>query len=804
MKVSLSWLNEYVPVDMEVYPLAERLTMAGLEVESVTDRYESLNTVVVGRIAEISAHPNADKLKLCHVDLGDRHVQVVCGAPNVDINALAPVALPGTRLADGSILQPGNIRGQVSEGMICSEAELGLGVDSSGIMILKAPLSPGSLLAEALALSDPVLEFDLTPNRSDCLSILGLAREVAAIQKTTVKYPQITLPSAYDEISAYTSVIIEAPEHCPRYAARLLENITVDVSPFWLQDRLLSIGLRPINNIVDVTNFVMMETGQPLHAFDFDNLAENRIVVRLAYEGESFTTLDQKDRILSHDTLMICDGQKPVAVGGVMGGLNSEIAEKTTRVLIESAYFSPPGIRKTSKRLGLKTDASHRFERGVDPDGTVRALNRAAQMMAEIGNGKLIDGIIDEHPGTIPQKKISLGAAETNRLLGTDLDIAAIADMLTSIEFTVANDRKDHITVIPPTFRVDIERPVDLIEEVARLSGYDNIPTTFPLIPAEAKPPSKQLNLRDRIRRLMTGFGFTEVINYSFISKLSCDRLRLPSDDPRRNQLDLLNPLSEDQAVMRTSLLPGIFNSMHRNLSRQVRNLKIFEVGKIFISRGQEHLPEETEMLAGLWTGTKMEPSWNFKEIDCDFFDLKGVLGALLKALDIQETRFTMMPDQSCIYTKPGHTARIFAGQTRVGLLGEALTRVLDNYEIKQQAFIFEINVDVLAPLVPHEKYAVPLPKYPAIPRDVTIIIDKGIESGNILQRVQSMEEALVEEIQLFDVYDGDPIPPGKKSISFRIVYRSAQLTLEDETVNHLHKDITGRLVEEFDADLPG
>jgi len=387
MKVSLSWLRDYVSIEMEVADLAEALTMIGLEVESVSERYEYLDNVFVGRIVEIHPHSNADKLKVCNVNLGDRIIPVVCGAPNAEKDLLAPVALPGTLLSDGSILESGIIRGEPSEGMLCSEAELGLGVDQSGIMILDPTLTVGNRLTKALELSDKVLEFDLTPNRPDCLSIIGVAREIAAIQKTRVKYPEITLRELNDNIFKFSSVTIEAPDHCPRYAARLIVGISVAPSPFWLQDRLMSVGLRPINNIVDITNFILMETGQPLHAFDFDRLAESRIVVRTAKDGESFTTLDQKDRVLSKDMLLICDGERPVAVAGVMGGLNSEIEDKTTRVLIESACFNPTSIRKTSKKLGLSTDASHRFERGVDPEGTVRAANRAAQLMVEITGG---------------------------------------------------------------------------------------------------------------------------------------------------------------------------------------------------------------------------------------------------------------------------------------------------------------------------------------------------------------------------------------------------------------------------------
>ena len=411
------------------------------------------------------------------------------------------------------------------------------------------------------ACTDMVFELDLTPNRPDCLSVIGIAREIAAIQKTPLNYPDYTIEDKANAIHNISSVKIEAPDHCPRYSARLVEKVKVEPSPFWLQDRLLSIGLRPINNIVDITNFVMMETGQPLHAFDFDFLAENRIVVRTAAEGERFVTLDEKERTLGAEMLMICDGAQAVGIGGVMGGLNSEIETTTTRVLIEGAYFNPVSIRRTSKKLGLGTDASHRFERGVDPQGTVRAVNRAAKLMVELGGGSLVEGIIDEYPKPQTLNSVDLSVRRTHRLLGITPDAGQIKNLLESIEFKVENmrseDGDERLTVVPPTFRVDISRPEDLMEEVARLSGYNNIPTTFPAMPAEGRTSDHSLGLRNRIKRLMNGFGFTEAITYSFASERTGDRLLLKDQDARRNYLHILNPLTEDQTVMRTSLGTG-------------------------------------------------------------------------------------------------------------------------------------------------------------------------------------------------------------------------------------------------------
>jgi len=803
MKFSLSWLRDYISIELEASDLAEKLTMAGLEVETVTDRYSYLETVLVGRIVSINVHPNADKLNLCNVDIGKRQIPVVCGAPNIYPGMLAPVALPGTLFPDGNLLEKSLIRGETSEGMLCSQAELGLGTDTSGIMKIEDGSAIGDNLAKALSLSDKVFDLDLTPNRPDCLSIIGIAREIAALYHTEINCPDTAISDPENNISAFTSITIEAPDHCPRYTARLLDGIKVGASPFWLQDRLLSIGLRPINNIVDITNFVLMETGQPLHAFDFDQLAENRIVVRMADNGERFVTLDQNERKLTNEMLMICDGRKPVALAGVMGGLNSEIEASTTRVLIESAYFDPAGIRKTAKTTGLNTEASHRFERGSDPENTFAAVNRAALLMAEIGGGDVVSGLLDEYPKLVQATSLSLSVTETNRLLGTKVNGDEIRSMLESIEFKVTINDDDNLTVDVPSFRVDVIRPVDLMEEVARISGYNNIPTTFPMIPAEARRPVKRLEIRDRIKSIMNGFGFTESINYSFISELSCDRLRLEPGDPRRKVVKILNPLTEDQSVMRTSLVPGLLESMHRNLSKQVKTLKLFEIGNIFIGRGKDALPDEREVLTALWTGKRFDMSWHSKDVGCDFYDLKGVVDGTLQGLQIDNIGYTLLPDDLCCYTRPGFTARILFEKKELGLVGEVHPLVLQNYDLLQPAYIFEIEMENLFPLIPEYKQSEPLPKYPAVYRDITIIVDNGVESAAILASMKQAGEKLVESLSIFDIFQGEPIPPGKKSISFRIVYRSADATLEDDRVNNLHQKITKGLLEKFNASFP-
>ena len=807
MKVSLSWLNDYVSIEMDPSDLAEALTMVGLEIESVSERYSYLEPVFVGRIEAISPHPNADKLHLCQVETGQGKISVVCGAPNAKTGMLSAVALPGTEFPEGFVLQKSVIRGQTSEGMLCSEGELGLGSDRSGIMTLDPSLKVGDKLAAALALSDTVYEIELTPNRPDCLSVIGVAREIAAIGNARLNYPDFKLSDKDNKITKLTSIRIEAPDHCPRYVARLIDDIHIKPSPFWLQERLLSVGQRPINNIVDVTNFVLMETGQPLHAFDFDRLAENRIVVRTANKGETFFTLDQKERVLDSEMLMICDGEKAVAIGGVMGGLNSEIEDSTTRVLLESAYFSPISIRRTSKRLGLNTDASHRFERGIDPEGQIAAANRAATLMAELSGGRLISGLIDEYPNQQSVNSVNLSVKNTNRLLGTQLKRKQIEDFLKSIEFKVENigAKKDdgRLKVSPPSFRVDISRPEDLMEEVARLLGYNNIPTTFPEMPASGQSSHKQIDLRNRLRLSMDGLGFREAINYSFAHKQSGDHLKFGSADPRRQLVEILNPLTEDQAAMRTSLIPGLLQTVHYNFSQQIKNLKIFEIGKIFINEDPRHLPKETEILAGLWTGSRYDASWHRQNADCDFYDIKGVAESLLNVLKVDEVLFTRLPENQCTYTKSGYSAQILCGDKPLGLVGKIHPEVLESYDLNQTSFLFELNFDHLVSVFKDKPHSIPIPKFPAIFRDITIIVDNTLETQRIISEAQNPQEELVENFSLLDVFEGKPIAADKKSVSLRVTYRSSVKTLEDEDIASIHQSIADRLVKAFKASLP-
>ena len=805
MKVSLSWLSQYTPIRMPAADLAEALTRVGLAVDAVVDRFAFLETVRVGRILSVDPHPAADRLKVCQVDTGRGIVPVVCGAPNARADALAAVALPGTVMPDGSVLESGVLRGQRSEGMLCSAAELALGTAAGEIMILDGTPPVGEPLNRALGLTDPVLEIDLTPNRADCLSIVGVAREVAAIQRTRLTRPTLRLDESDPPAGRLAAVTIEAPDHCPRYAARVVEGVAVGPSPFWLQDRLRSVGLRPINTLVDVTNFVMLETGQPLHAFDLDRLAGQRIVVRTAAAGERFVTLDDKERVLDADMLMICDAEKPVAIAGVMGGQNSEIRDATTRVLIESAWFNPVSVRRTSKRLGLGTDASRRFERGVDPTGTVAAADRAAMLMAEIAGGRVARGTVDAHPRPWVPQPIRLSVRATHRLLGTRVPKARIGRLLAGIEFAVEpTPDRDVLMVTAPSYRVDVSRPEDLMEEVARLAGFDAIPVTFPTLPAGARHDAPRLELRRRVRDLLNGCGFSEVITYSFVHGQSCDRLRLAPDDPRRRSVTVLNPLAEDQAVMRPSLLPGLLESLRFNLAQQTRRVKIFEIGKVYHGRGAGELPDEPEIAAGLWSGARQPLSWHGKETACDFYDVKGAVETLLSGLKLEGVRFERLPEAECLTLRPGHAARIAHGEREIGRVGEIHPTVGKAYDLKQAAFVFELDVAAVEALVSAIRFRMRTPRFPAVTRDVTIVVDRGIEAQSVLDAIEGMRVGLLESVQVVAVFDGDRIPAGKRSLSFRLTYRSPDQTLEDGEVNTLQQTVTDRLLGEFHASLSG
>ncbi len=803
MKISLSWLAEYVDLTLSPEALAHGLTMAGLEVEKVEDRFARLDTVLAAHIVSVAPHPAGGKLTVCGVDAGRGVMSVVCGAENAVPGLVAALALPGTVLADGTVVEEGSVRGVPSPAMLCSAAELGLGEDASGLLALAPETAPGTPVNKAFGLSDSVFELNVTPNRADCLSFLGVAREVAALCGTRVRRPAIALPAGGEPISDLTGVEIKAPKLCPRYVARLLKGVTVGPSPFWLADRLRSVGLRPINNIVDVTNFVMMETGQPLHAFDFDLLSEHRIVVRTGEPGEAFTTLDGRSVTLTSENLMICDGVKPVALAGVMGGQNSEIGPSTQNVLIESAHFSPMSVRKTAKRLGYHTDASHRFERGTDPDGASLACARAAQLMLATAGGTVAEGECDAYPLPFTPRRVVLSTAVVNRHLGTALTRQEIAELLAAIDIPTEPIEGDELAAMQPSFRPDIGRSEDLVEEVARLYGYDKIPVTAPNFPMEAPPPDPAAIFSADVRRIACGMGFFEAVNFSFMAANAPDLLNIPEGDPRRRMLPVANPLAADEAVMRTSLVPGILKTVAFNMSQQNRDLRLFEAGKVFLTVSGELLPNEPEMLVLALSGCRPR-SWHSKDAPQDFYDAKGAAEGLISALGIRNALFEKLPAAETCYFRPGRAARVLANGSTLGRVGEIRRDVLSRFGVKQPVFLVEMDMEALFAALPEKISYSPLPKFPSVARDLTLVLSRSVPAAIVCDKARELATEWLESVDVFDVYEKKPNTDGKKSLSLRLVYRAADRTLTDAAVNLAQEKITSELLFAFDATLSG
>lgn len=801
MQVSLNWLNEYVSIHLNPNELANRLTMAGIEVENVVKTGDALGGVVVGEIVSLSPHPNADKLSLCIVETGRGTCPVVCGAHNIKRGDKVPLAAVGTQLPSGISIRKAKIRGELSEGMLCSEAELALGNDESGIMILSPEAQVGQPIHLALGLEDYILDISLTPNRPDCLSIIGVARQIAAITQQTVRLPAIHMKEKGEHINQLTSVTIEAPDLCPRYSARIISRITIGPSPFWMRRRLESGGMRSINNVVDATNYLLLEMGQPLHAFDLDLLDEKRIVVKRCNPGEQFTTLDGKERILPQDSLMICDGLRPVALAGIMGGLNTEVSAKTQTVLLESAYFSPPGILRTSKKMGIRTESSQRFEKGVDPQGVTIALHRAAQLIAELAGAEVNPGFIDNHPSPVaPPPAINLSTQRTNAILGTRFTKDEIKQTLGRLAFTVHDRDDDQLTATPPSYRVDVKESIDLIEEVAQLSGYENISATLPPTPNHPHKEEKSLLLEKKAKDHLTQQGYNEIITYSFVSPAELERLNLPAHDHRMTMLNILNPLSEDQSAMRTTLIPGLLTTMRNNIHQKNLDLKLFEIGQVFLVREKDELPEERKMLAALATGLYQEESWNIEKREVDFYDLKGCLEHLLDELHL--TNYSFSPCQDSPILHPYKALDIIMNHEKVGIMGETHPQLLDNFQLPQKAYIFELS---LSPLIPH--FSVHggfrhLPKYPPVYRDIALVIDEQTSAQTVCDTIDKFKNKCIEEIKVFDYYKGKSIPAGKKSLAYRLKYQAYDRTLTDIEVNALHEELIKILYQELGAEI--
>ncbi len=797
MNVTLNWLKNYIDFEFSPSELADRLTMLGIEVEAIKELGAELEGVVVGGVTAIRPHPNADKLVLCQVDIGETaELQIVCGAPNVREGMLAPVATIGATLPIGLTIKRAKLRGEESHGMLCSEKELGLSEDAAGLMELPADIPLGTSFSAALGLDDVVFELEITPNRPDCLSMIGVAREIRAETGNALKLPQVDFNEAETDIREMTSVTIEAPDLCPRYAARVIQGVKVGQSPEWLQQRLEFVGVGVINNIVDITNFVLMEYGQPLHAFDYHKLAENRIVVRRAAAGENITTLDEIARELTPDMLVIADAEKPVALAGIMGGYDSEITETTADVLLESAYFNPSSVRATAKALGVSTEASYRFERGADPGIVLAALDRAAQLIAELAGGTICKGIVDVYPGQQPLSRIQLRPERVNFILGTTLEATEMVRILSHLDFDVKANGAEDYEVIVPTFRSDITREIDLIEEIARVHGYDNIPTTLPKGDIPVPAPNPRTEVRKRIKHFLLAAGMMEAINYSFCDPNCFDKIRFTVDDPRRAALKLQNPLSPEMSLLRTTLLPRLLENAQHNRNHQIDTIALFEIGNVFIGNGEQ---KEPERVAGVLAGQIGEGVYSDPYRSPDFYDIKGLVERILEVCGIVD--YTLQKTDTPTF-HPGRNAEILLGDRQIGTFGEAHPEVLENYDLPYKAYLFEFDMEVLVDAAIFAKRFEPIPIYPTVERDLAIVVDKELLSDMPTELIYATGGELVKSVRLFDVYEGEQVPEGKKSLAYAITYHSATETLTDKAVNTLHDKVVKHLNQKLGAEL--
>lgn len=807
MRVSFKWLKTLVEVPVSPYELAERMTLSGVAVENIEDPGKDISNVVAARIEKIDRHPDADKLVICTVEAGQgAPLQIVTGAPNVYEGQVVALALVGATLPGGIKISKSKLRGVESYGMLCSGQELGIDVKNlpedqqHGILDLPGETVPGQDIKPLLGLDDTILELELTPNRSDCLSMIGVAREVAAVLGTDLHLPEIRVEESSETIDGRVTVKIADPALCRRYAARLIKNVKIGPSPLWMQHRLQAAGIRPINNVVDVTNYVLMELGQPLHAFDAAKLSNDKIniLVRTAKSGEKMNSLDGVERELDEGMLVITDSQNPVAIAGVMGGLESEVTDDTGTILLESANFAGFSIRRTSKKLALRSESSIRFEKGVDINICIPAIHRAAQLIREMGAGEVVKGIVDNYPAPVEEKVIILRPDRLVQILGVEVPRGEIARVLQNLRFPYLEKGTD-FEVSVPTARGDITLEIDLIEEVARLFGYNRIPTTLPSGAAVQGGKSRERHLAGLTRETMLDCGLTEIITMSFINPRAYDAILLPGESPLRDSVVVQNPLSEDQRVLRTTLIPGVLETLSRNAARRNKDAAVFEIGHAFYPVTGQELPLEELTLAGAMTGS-LPAGWNTRAERIDFYYAKGVIETLLAAFDIRAAEFIPVNDNPTLH--PGRAAEIRVKDVVLGFVGEVSPRVQENYRLAERVYVFRINLAALFPLVNLVKKYRQLPKYPAVDRDMALLVRQETAAGELLRVITEAGGELLKEVKLFDVYQGERVPAGHKSLAYSLRFQAPDRTLTDEEVNAVFDKICASLKDEVGAEL--
>lgn len=797
MLVSVNWLKDYVDFDVPVEEFCDRMILSGSNIETVEKTGTSFSNIQVGKIVKITQHPNADKLVVCQLDVGEKELlQIVTGAPNVFEGATVPVIRNGGILPDGTIIKKSKLRGEVSNGMLCSAAEMGyddkvISLDiRDGIWILDDSLVPGTDIKEALGLEDNVVDFEITPNRPDCLSMIGMARETAAVFGSTLRYPETGAEHEEGNVSDYISVEIRKPELCPRYTARVIKDVKVGPSPWWLQKRLMHGGMRPVNNIVDITNFVMMEYGQPLHAFDISNVLGGKIIIDTAKDGDHFTTLDGTERELDSSMLMIHDAEREIAVAGVMGGLNSEIKEDTSTVILESANFNGDSVRFTSKKLGLRTEASGRYEKGIDANLCDKAADRVCRLIEMLGCGTVVSGIVDEYPLVSQPKPRDIRVSRINKILGTDLSGQAMVDIFRSLEMQ-AEQKDDIITVIPPTVRQDLDIEEDYSEEVARIYGYDCLPETLPG-GGSAAAMTEEETIRKMTRSILNSYGLDEVLTYSFVSPSSVDKVNVSETDlMHRNFVKIINPLGEENSVMRTMLVPNMMEVLAKNYSQGNKEVGMFEIGRIFNDSkiNCDGQPVEAEDLCIAFYGGRE-----------DFYTLKGYVQGLLEKLGISDAEYTA--EKGLAMYHPGRCANVIANGEFLGTMGQIRPDVSERYGIDEEVYVCELLFSAVMRQTDTELVYRPLPKYPAVTRDIAVLVNEDVTIAELEKVITEQGGPILESISLFDVYRGKQIEEGKKSVAFALIYRDPERTLKDEEVKETQETIIAGLEKQFGAEL--
>ncbi len=812
MLVSLNWLKEFVETDKTALEIADHLTMGGIEVESVNHVGENLKTVYTARILDINPHPNAAKLNLVKLDLKDKTEEVVCGAPNVTVGATVAFAPVGTDLPGGNKVAHREVKGIASPGMLCSEKELGLGEDASGLLVFDPDIHIGLPLTSSMDfIEDFILETSVTPNRGDCLSILGVARELSALIGCAYRKPVFEPVECDESIASLLSVECLAPELCPRYVARMVKGLKIGPSPFAVRLRLQRSGVRPISNVVDATNLILLECGQPLHAFDYDRIEGQKIVVRRNDPEEVFVTLDGTDRLLPQNSLMIRDSVRSVALAGIMGGQNSEIQHSTTDVVIESACFEMFGIRRTAKALGMSTEASFRFERGVDPEGALWAANRAAFTIQNLAGGKALSGVIDCYPAPIVRHPVRLRTRKVSQLLGIHFSRDQVISHLERLGISCSPSESDNdsTSCVSPSWRWDLDREVDMIEEVARVYGFQQIPMTMPV--GRIKPDqSKTLYKRVRMAaEIMKASGFTETISMSFISEGACQSLGIIESN--EEQLKLINPLTEDYSVMRRSLLPGLLSALKRNLNFKTESIRLFEIGKIFTPVKNQDLPREDLVLSGVACGPRHMDNWHYNrgEIniygkfepkpETDFYDVKGAIENCLEGLGCDDVTFSSS-DKGFLH--PGKSSDIRFNGASLGFVGELSPQKIRENGLTGKIQVFEFLLEPL--MVEYRKRIAfrPLPRYPHVERDLSILVETNCSGDDIKHLISRLGHDIINSVILFDLYRGESIPEGHQSMAFRIRYRSEDRTLTDAEVQEVHSHVIESLRNAFGASI--